>query len=185
MIALRDDCILVAQADGGFLPCSAEELTVEIADDAAGMVDEEALKQAAAAVMHYFREELERTTVTLAEFTNMLTRVLKGLGLNAEISGQVVPGEEIRFADLRTLAVGEGVAGELEFCQRLRTLLREQLAAGPVRLEILGLRGCVKRLAGRKHWCPACERTAAWVLELIRGWYAQEAPAPPPALIVR
>ena len=47
------------------------------------------------------------------------------------------------------------------------------------------LRGCVKRLTGRKHWCPACEKTEAWVLELIRGWYAQEAPAKPPALIVR
>jgi hypothetical protein len=184
MIALREDCLLVEQAGGGYLPCSAEELTFEVVGDTS-LVDGEVLKHATAAVMHYFREELDRTTVTLGEFSAMLTKVLQGLGISAEVTGQIVPGEQVRIADLGALAEAGGIAGELEFCQRLRTLLREQLAAAPSRLEILGLRVCVKRLTGRKHWCPTCERTAAWILEMIRGWYAQEAPSRPTALVVR
>ncbi len=183
MIALRDDCLLVAQADGGFVPQSVEELTFEVIGDSAGLVDAELLKHAAAAVLHYFRKELERNTVTIAEFGAMLSRVLQGLGFSAEVKGASEP--DIRVADLGALPVTGGAAGELEFCQKLRTLLREQLAAAPQRLEIRGLRTCVKRLTGRKHWCPACERTSAWILEMIRGWYEREAPSRPPALVIR
>lgn len=184
MIALREDCLLVEQTGGGYLPVTATDLTFEVVGDTS-LVDGEVLKHATAAVMHYFRQELDRTTVTLAEFSAMLTKVLQGLGISAEVTGQPVPGEQVRIADLGALAAEASIAGELEFCQRLRTLLREQLAAAPTRLEILGLRICVKRLTGRKHWCPTCEKTAAWILEMIRGWYAQEAPSRPTALVVR
>ena len=37
---------------------------------------------AAAAVLHYFRNELQRETVTLSEFTAALEMALRGLGLN-------------------------------------------------------------------------------------------------------
>lgn len=185
MIALRDDCLLVAQSGGGFLPCSAEQLTLEVVGGVAGTLDPELLKHAAAAVMHYFRVELDRTTVTVAEFSSMLGRVLAGLGIVAEITEDAAHAGEVRIADLCLLAAEGARSGELEFCQRLRTLLREQLAAAPVRVELYGLRGCVKRLTGRKHWCPACEKTAAWILEMIRGWFEQDAASRPTALVIR
>lgn len=185
MIALRADCLLVAQAEGGFVPCSAEQLTLEIVGDGGGLIDPEVLQHAATAVIHYFREELERNTVTLAEFAAMLGRVLQGLGIMADVNAEGGRSELVRVADLRTLATDSGPTGELEFFQRLRTLLREQLAAAPGRLEIRGLRGCVKRLSGRKHWCPKCERLEAWILELIRGWFEQEIASGSTALVVR
>ena len=183
MIALRDDCLLVAQADGGFVPQSVEDLTFEIVGDGAGLVDAELLKHAAAAVLHYFRKELERNTVTLAEFGAMLARVLQGLGFSAEVKGTVDP--DVRIADLGALAVTGGAAGELEFCQKLRTLLREQLAAAPLRLEIRGLRTCVKRLTGRKHWCPECRRWSAWIVYLLRSWLSEKASDRHVSLVVR
>lgn len=184
MIALHPDCLLVAQTDGGYLPCSAEQLTLEVTSGSAGLLDSEILKHAAAAVLHYFREELGRNTITVAEFSAMLARVLNGLGINAEISSVEEIGE-VRIADLRPLARVVEVGGELEFCLRLRTLLREQLAAGPLRLEFHGLRSCVKQLAGRKHWCPTCDRFEAWIIELIRGWFERDAASRATALVVR
>lgn len=185
MIALRDDCLLVAQNGGGFLPWSAEQLTLEVVGESGCSVDPELLKQAVAAVIHYFRQELDRTTITMAEFSAMLGRVLGGLGIAAEIVEGDDPPTEVRIADLSVLTAAGTPSGELEFCQRLRTLLREQLAAAPARVEFHGLRGCVKRLTGRKHWCPTCEKTAAWILEMIRGWFEQDAPSRPTALVIR
>ena len=176
---------MVAQGGGGFLPCSAEQLTLEVIGDNGAGVDPETLKHAVAAVMHYFRAELQRTTITMAEFSAMLSRVLAGLGIAAEITEDGEASSDVRIADLGLLAADGAPAGELEFCQRLRTLLREQLAAAPTRVEFHGLRNCVKRLTGRKHWCPECEKTAAWILEMIRGWFEQDAVSRPTALLIR
>lgn len=171
MIALHEECLLIERSGGGYLPCPVEQLSFEIVGGGSG-VDPELLRHAAAAVLHYFREELGRVTVTLGEFSTMLIRVLEGLGIKAEVTDVRSQGE-VRIADLRVLANGEKLVGELEFYPRLRAFLREQLAAGPLRLEFRGLRGCVKRLAGRKHWCPACERKEAELVGLIRGWFEQ------------
>lgn len=184
MIALHQDCLLVAQEDGGYLPCSVDKLTLEIVGESAGLVDSEVLKHAAAAVLHYFREELGRLTVTVGEFSTMLARVLGGLGIEAEISAQSEVAE-VRVADLRPLARTVEQSGELEFYARLRTLLREQLAAAPVRLEFRGLRSCVKQLVRRKHWCPTCAEKELQVLELIRDWFQQDVASRSTALVVR
>lgn len=184
MIALREDCLLVEGDDGNYLPCSADQLTLEFVGSAAEVVAPDILQNAAAGVLHYFKHELGRAYVTAEEFAGALAKALDGLGITADIS-YVGEGAPIRVTDLRSLAAGSGKLGELEFFFRLRAALREQLAERPKRIEFCGLRSCVKQLAARSHWCPKCDQLADWILELLRGWYAQEPAARETALVVR
>jgi len=183
MIALHEDCLVIESAEGAHLPCSVEHLTLEFIGQAAAAVEPEVLKQAAAGVLHYFKHEQGRQFITVGEFAEALAKVLDGFGIHAKVLE--VPEGLVRTADLRALAAGSGKLGELEFFQRLRAVLRERLAERPRRIEFLGLRGCVKQLAGRKHWCPACERLQGWIVETLRAWYQLEPEARETALVVR
>jgi hypothetical protein len=207
MIALNNEFLLVAKEDGGFIPCSVEQLTLELAGNAADLVDPEWLKQAAAGVLHYFKDELGQTHVTVAEFAEALARVFQGLGLTAEVSAEPAvpaatvavagpspdsanekpkrPAAKVWRADLRKVAVEAGKLGELEFQRRLRELLDQAFATAPEAVELSGLRGCVKQITGRKHWCPECRRWEAWLLDLLRAWFGEHAAGRRVALLVR
>ena len=101
MIALRDEFLLVAQEGGQFIPCSVEHLTFELAGAAAQQVDPEWMRQAAAGVLHYFKEELGKSHVTVAEFTAELTAGLEGSMGAARRSGPILPFPRRRF--IRTI----------------------------------------------------------------------------------
>ena len=81
MIALQSDCLIFQLTNGESVPCSAEMITVEIVGNSEGLLDPEMLRHAAASVFHYFKNELERETVTVGEFARALEKVLRGLGL--------------------------------------------------------------------------------------------------------
>src|SRR6058998_3176713 len=83
MILLRRDCLVFETSEGNF-PLPAEEVTMEIIGDAIEILDEETIKHAAEAVLHYFREELGQTTVSIAEFTSQLEKALNALGLTVQ-----------------------------------------------------------------------------------------------------
>jgi hypothetical protein len=68
--------------NGEKIPCSASTVTVELMGSAADLLDRELVENAAAAVLHYFQHDLQRTSVTLSEFTQALEKALRGLGLN-------------------------------------------------------------------------------------------------------
>jgi hypothetical protein len=113
MIQLREDCLMIQQPDGGSIPFSAEDLTLEFVGGAVGQVDQELLNNAAMGVLHYFQEELERTSITVAEFAEALAKVLNGLGVVAEVT-EVRIADPVRVFDLRVLAAGSGKMGELD-----------------------------------------------------------------------
>ena len=173
MIALRRDCLLIASKDGPYIPCSMEHLTIEFVGPSSQMLDPELLRHASAAVIHYFKVELGCEIVSTGQFTEALSKVLHGLGVFLETQPQGEP-SKVRVLDLRTLATGGSQLGELEFCWRLRLILREFLTEKPERIEFRGLRGCVKILADRQHWCQTCDRVETWIIDLVRGWYARE-----------
>lgn len=213
MIALNNEFLLVAKGDGGFIPCSVEQLTFELAGSAADQIDPEWLKQAAAGVLHYFKNELGQTHVTVPEFAEALARVFQGLGITAEISAepgmaksdpadsnstsgtQGNPTEDpaaalaaeakVWRADLRKIAAESGKLGELEFQRRLRQTLEDAFAAEPEAVEFSGLRGCVKQITGRKHWCPECRKWEEWLLDLLRSWFGQRASGRRVSLLIR
>ncbi len=184
MIALREDCLLVDRDDGGYLPCSVDQLTLEFVGTAADVLDPETLKDAAAGVLHYFKQELGCSHVSVGDFAAALARVLERLGIVAEIT-HIQEAEVTRVLDLRQLASGAGKLGELEFFSQLRAALKEHLAAAPGRIEFRGLRGCVKQLAARRHWCPTCARLEMMIIDLLRGWYELEPASAGTALVIR
>lgn len=192
MIQLHEDCLLVEQPGGGYIPWSASQLTLEFVGGGAETLTEDVMKQVAAGVLHYFKEELGRMTITISEFADAIAKALNGMGFTAEVAevcsqpmSSASPKSDVGVSDLRELAFAAAKFGELDFFKRLRSRLHEQMENPPQRMEFLGLRGCVKMLTGRKKWCPACTQLEVEIVDALRAWYGQSPKASATALLVR
>lgn len=207
MIDLRRDCLLLVQGDGEAIPCSAEDLAFEIIGP--GHVSKEVLRQCAAGVLHYFKQDLHRSRMTIEEFSHALVRVLAGLGFAVEVaelrsSQPQVPAQShgsvgdtagpgpgavsagvVHHLNLGGIAADVGKLGELEFFPRLRALLHEGMASGPCMVDCHGLRPAVKALLGRKQWTPACRELESRIVESLRRWCRMRACGRPAGLLVR
>ncbi len=183
MILLRNDCLVFEMSNGDKIPCAASSVTVELMGASAELVDREVIEHATAAVLHYFHHDLQRTEVTLSEFTEALETALRGMGLNVtcDTAQQV---QRIANADLRVLASESGKAFELGFFARLRDQVKKELTLAPELIRFIGLRSCVKQLAGAQRWCPRCERLSDQIVEFLRGCVCQESPPQPCGLLV-
>ena len=183
MILLRSDCLVFEMSNGEKIPCSASTVTVELMGSAVDLLDREMVQHAAAAVLHYFQNDLQRTEVTLSEFTEALEKALRGLGLNV-MCDSPAKNEKTTTADLRMLAAESGKEFELGFFSRLREQVRKELQSSPQLLRFFGLRSCVKQLAGAQRWCPRCEKLSDQIVEFLRGCVTQENPPAPCGLLV-
>jgi hypothetical protein len=170
MIQLRSDCLVFEVAGGEKIPCSAETVTVELLGDAAGQLDPETIREAAAAVLHYFKEDLGREVVTVGEFTETLERVLRGFGLNVQAQGVVTSAPGVVEEDLLELAQSAG-GRPLEFFPRLQARIAVLAGTSPRLLRFSGLRPCAKRLAARRRWCPSSEALGDEIVAYIRHWW--------------
>jgi hypothetical protein len=187
MILLRPDCLVFKTADGETIPCSAQAVAIELMGDSAQWLDRELIENAAAAVLHFFRVEKQKDSVSVAEFTLALERVLRGFGFDVK-SGDATdapaPVPRIIEADLGRLAVGSGSCLELEFFQSLRSELRGQLDGAPVAFRYRGLRHCVKRLAGANRWSARCQVVHDQIVDYMRGCLSAERAAAGCTLVV-
>ena len=175
MILLHSHCLEFEQPDGCSIPCSAEQITVEVLGEAANGVHSDLVRHAAATVLYYFKHELGRSTVTMGEFIAALERVLQGFGLEVKSAAQAPSSPDHAAAesgvlecDLRALAADSPGGYELDFFPRLREELRGRLASHPRVVRFTGLRPFVKRLAGAKRWCPRCHRLSDQVVGFLR-----------------
>ena len=171
MIQLHSHCLVFETANGEHIPCAVEDVSVEVIGEALEQLDHEVVKEAAAAVLHYFKVERQQTVVTIAEFTAALEEVLRGLGLSVssaqaktapELSGPVA---ETSLADL---AAETGDGGELLFFPRLREEMRTQLSQSPRLMRFNGLHDCVKRLVGARRWCDRCRAMSDQIVGFLR-----------------
>ena len=183
MILLRSDCLVFEMSNGDKIPCSASTVTVELMGSAVDQLDREVVEHATAAVLHYFHHDLQRTEVTLSEFTEALETALRGLGINVTCDA---PATSARTAhsDLRVLATESGKAFELGFFSRLREQVRKEMKWSPDLIRFFGLRSCVKQLAGAQRWCPRCERLSDQIVEFLRSCVTEEKPGQPCGLLV-
>ena len=191
MILLRPDCLVFETAGGENIPCSAKEVTIELMGDSAKWLDQEAIENAAAAVLHYFRVELDRQSVTVVEFAATLEKVLGGLGFDVKsgdkaavpdaVAATAAPVRPVIEADLSALA-GEG--GELFFFPRLRDELRRLLDGTPLVLHFRGLRPCVKTLTGAKRWTAQCRAMNDQIVDYLRTCFSSEPAGAGSALVV-
>lgn len=168
MIALSSEHLIFQLTNGESIPCSAEMITIEIVGNSEGMIDVDMLRHAAASVFHYFKNELDRQSVTVGEFAHALEKVLRNLGLTLS-ADEELPGEkQILEADLCHIARESDNSLELFFFPRLRDELRARLRQSPRLLRFRGLRRCVKQLAGAQRWSGRCEKIQEQIIEYLR-----------------
>jgi hypothetical protein len=186
MIQLAEDCLVFRTSGGDNIPYSAEMISVEIMGKHASLFDADFIKHAATAVLHYFRDELDRESVTVAEFTLALEKILRGFNIATAAdaqSDQAAP--RVLHSDLFRIATEAHDAGELFFFPRLRDELRAQLRHEPQMLCFRGLRKCVKQLAGARRWTPRCQSLQDQIVEFLRTCMTQENPRAHCALVVK
>ena len=176
MILLRPDCLVFKTSDGESVPCSAHQVTVELIGDSAEWLDKDMVQHAAEAVLHYFKSEKGQGTVSVAEFSEALERVLRGLGFevhSASVSNDIkTPSDpapaRVVEADLNQFASQPGEGFELFFFPRLRDEVRQGLAAAPALLRFSGLRNCVKQLTGARRWNAQCQSLNDQIVDYLR-----------------
>ena len=136
--------------------------------EAVECLDKEVIQNAATAVLHYFRQELGRTSVTLGEFSLALEQALASLGLKTKLTMPQSVSGRVAEADLLRLAFQSGKGCELFFFLSLREELRRNLHLSPQVVRFRGLRVCVKQLTGAKRWSQRCQSLNDQIVEYLR-----------------
>ena len=172
MIALASDCILLRQQNGEMEPISAGQIAIEVVTEGESPFNEEFVKEASAAVLHYFKQEQGRDSVTLGEFAEALEKVLQGF--KPASSEQPDENRVLEF-DLLKLAADSGAAFELDFFPRLRDEVRTSLQKSPQLLRCRGLRHCVMQLTGARRWSARCQDLQEQILAFLRNCLSAEA----------
>ena len=185
MIILADDCLVFRTESGEGIPYSAEMISVELMGETASMFDPEFITHASAAVFHYFRDELGRDSVSVAEFSLALEKVLRGFDLAAAEAKADDPVPRVVQSDLCRLAAESGQGCELFFFPRLRDELRTQLQQSPQMLCFQGIRKCVKELVGARRWSGRCQTLNDQIVEYLRSCMSQESRGSHCALVVK
>ena len=186
MIQLHPDYLMFELPNGESVPCSAETVTFELIGEAAGSLDPEVVKNAAAAVLHYFQQDLKRDCVSVGEFSEALEVVLRGFGFKVETACSAKPQAPATVADLDSLAKNAASYGELFFFAQLRDELRRKLPKpGGGELHLRGLRPCVKHLIGASRWSPRCEGLSDRIVDYVRDFLSREASAADCAVVIR
>ena len=184
MILLGCDYLLFELPSGESVPFSAGMISLEIANGEGEVFEQDFVEHAAASVFHYFKNDLGRKTVSVAEFASAFELVLNGLGLKLS-SGRLTDSAIGKTTkDLRLLASDAGYACELAFFPRLRDAARDQFQSSPRLVRFHGLRGCVKRLVGARRWSPRCESVRDQIMEFLRRTLSLEAAGGPCGLVV-
>ena len=184
MIALGSDFLLVEMAGGETIPCSADTVCIEVEGDAVQSFDPEFVNHATKAVFHYFSHELGRRAVSAQELAEALEKVLQGFALPLHVSSQSPSQSRVLESDLRRLAHDSGQGCELAFFPRLRAELRRHLQREPRVLRFLGLRACVKHLAGARRWSERCRALETEIVAYLRECLTAEAAPGDLALLV-
>lgn len=168
MIRFNPDCLLFKVGNGQTIPCAAEAITIELIGENATHVDVDTVKQAAAAVLHYFKMDKQMESVTVGEFSSALEQVLRQLGLEIKALAPPMPHAKVVEVDLRRIAFDAGKGFELFFFQQLRQALDGELVRAPRVLRFNGLRGCVKQLSGAQRWNGRCQRLSDQIVDYLR-----------------
>ena len=190
MIQLKTDCLIFQTNDGEQVPCSAEWVTLELMGDGAQLVDPEVVRHASAAVLHYFKHELQRQFVSVGEFAAALERVLRNFGLSVYADTDTAPKSEpqqrrVMECNLPALAKSSGADGfELIFFPQLRMELQRNLKEGPQMVRFSGLRDCVKQLAGTPRWNQRCQNLNDQIVDYLRSCWKTEGAKNTCALVV-
>lgn len=188
MTPLPTDSLVFKVPEQEAIPTEPGSVTFQLLGEGGELIEPAIMENAAAAVLHYFREDLGREAVPVAEFSAVLEKVLHGLGLNitwGEATPAANPAQRTTQADLRELVKETGPGFELVFFQRLRDEVRRSLQGAPGVLRFGGLRGCVQQMTGAKRWTGRCQELHDQIVDYLRQCLRAEHPGQACALVVR
>ncbi len=168
MIRLHPDCLIIKMSSGEQFPCPAEIVTIELIGEAASWMSEEVVKNVAAAVLHYFKEEQGRDVVSVAEFSEVLEDVLQGFGYSVGNHSMNKAKRMVRNANINDMIPDSDGELELAMYQRLRTEMKRLLQNPPDELRFDGLRGCVKRVLHAQRWSAKCQKLNDQIVAFLR-----------------
>jgi hypothetical protein len=190
MILLRRDC-LVFETSEGSIPMTAERVTMDVLGDAIQLLDQEILRHVSESVLHYFKEELGKSSVTIAEFTQTLERALGALGLTvqsvkvkSDSSPPLPPQPRVAESDLAHLISESQPAMELLLFPNLRLTVQKLLDGSPDVIRFRGLRPCVKQMLKARRWSQGCQRLNDQIVDYLRGCFDSERRSASCALLV-
>ena len=184
MIQLRPDYLHIQSDTGEMLPCSAEKVSVELLGEACYQLDPVMVQHAAEAVLHYFRHDMGRETVSVAEFSEALEKALRGMGVSVQSATTTATDGPVSELDLRAMAEGADLM-ELAFFKNLHLALDNQLASTPRVIRFTGLRASVKCLRGAKRWNLACQQLNDQIVIYLRRCWEEEGSAHKTTLVIQ
>ena len=184
MILLRPDCLAFKKPDGEAVLKAANQMTIELLGEAAKFADESIIENAAQGVLHYFKDDLGKASVTTEEFAKALETALCAIGLPARVTEAAGGKPRVIEADLLRLARDSDKGFELSFFPRLRDELRRHLKEEPRLLRFRGLRSCVKLLVGTTRWSARCQNLQDQIVDYLRTCLDAEERLRPCAMIV-
>ena len=175
MIQLHTDCLVFETSDGEAIPCSAHDVTVELLGDAVTEIEPHLITEAAEAVLFHFKVDQERSSITVAEFTLALERILRGFGYKIMAAGEEdeIANRSAAETDLHHLAHQAGEGLEMVFFCTLRDQIHADLHGQPELLKVKGLRDAVHKLTGTKNWGPRLQKLNDQIVDYLRHIVAQ------------
>ncbi|MBC8326328.1 MAG: hypothetical protein H8E27_11965 [Verrucomicrobia subdivision 3 bacterium] len=168
MIQLHTDCLVFETSDGEAIPCSAQDVTVELLGDAAHELDPFMVTEAAEAVLFHFKVDLNKSSVSVGEFTLALERILRGFGFKVMADDDEISNDDAAETNLHDLAHQAGEGLEMVFFCTLRDQIHADLHGKPELLRVKGLREAVKKLTGAKQWSPRCQKLNDQIVDYLR-----------------
>ena len=172
MIQLHTDCLVFETSDGEAIPCSAQDVTVELLGDAAHELEPHMVTEAAEAVLYHFKVDLGRASVSVGEFTMALEIILRGFGFKVmaatDEEDEAIDSPDAAETNLHDLAHQAGEGLEMVFFCTLRDQIHADLHGKPQVLRVKGLRDAVKKLTGAKQWSPRCQKLNDQIVDYLR-----------------
>lgn len=183
MIWLREDICWVIGPDGCRSPFDVTRLAASIrrAAELAGETDWWPAEPVAEAVWHAIKECCTDQSITISEVVRTVLHMLNMIGYTriGEAYGARHQYAEICLDQLTT--DGSAVC-ELSFYHLLDTALQAAAQQGPAAVQVRGLRACVMRLRGARHWSASCRRLAEEIVSHVRERVARGLPPDAPQL---
>jgi hypothetical protein len=164
MIKLNDHALFICYPDGRVEPLDLDRLVGEIAgqsQNSAFQLESWMIEHVVQSIVHYLRHELKKDSVTLQDFVNLSQELL-----NNFLESQQEKTEEV--CDLYQLAQKAGYGFELHFYDILRDHLSKMSHGGHASCVFVGLKRCVKFLAGHQRWRNRCRHINDEIVEFIR-----------------
>lgn len=192
MIRPHSDYLVFELDSGESILCSVEAIAFELVEAVAGLADRNIIENAARAVVHYFREELRRETVSIHEFIDSLSFVLKEFGYEVEIrniesqyseeQGEYLGEVEIMKERSQSNSLVEilekqrktGALMELGFFKKIREIVAHELQGNPDILLFTELRPCVQSMLASSKWTRRCELFSRQIISYIEACLCQD-----------